>query len=442
MRRPRSETLPPGGVEALPERDLAARLAEAHGHTLWLVEPVCDEALDRVHDTLLSPLAWDLGHIAAFADLWISRASGREGLRPELFEVYDAEETPRAERGDLPYLRCAEARTYLADVHERALEGLEHADLSNPDDPLNAGGFVWEMLVEHEHQHNETMLQTLQIAPPGTLRREPEHPPVHGARHAQGEMVAVEGGPFLMGAGPEAGFSYDNERPQHEVHVPAFEIDRAPVSNGAYLEFVEEGGYSRPEWWSEEGWAWRRASGTERPGYWGADGRVRAFDRTEELRAELPVMHVSFFEAEAYARSRGKRLPTEAEWEKAATWDADAVAKRTWPWGEERPTPERATLDQRSMGPAVAGGLPGGASAYGVLGLIGDAWEWTTNELRGYPGFRAFPYREYSETHFGKGYRVLRGGSWATRSDAVRSTFRSWDLPERRQIFVGFRCAA
>ena len=442
MHRPSPETLPRGGVDALPERDLGARLEEARRRTLWLVEPVCDEDLDRVHDTLLSPLAWDLGHIAAFSDLWVARATGRDPLRPDLFEVYDAEETPRAQRGDLPYLRCAEARTHLADIHELALEGLEHADLSNPEDPLNAGGFVWEMLVEHEHQHNETMLQTLQIAPPGVLRREPEHPPAHGGGAAQGETVLVEGGPFLMGAGPEAGFSCDNERPEHQVHVPSFEIDRAPVSNGAYLEFVEEGGYSRREWWSEEGWAWRSAFGAERPGYWTPDGRVRAFDRAEALRPELPVMHVSFFEAEAYARSRGKRLPSEAEWEKTATWDPRAGAKRRWPWGEERPTPERATLDQRPMGPAAAGGLPGGASAYGVLGLVGDAWEWTTSEFRGYPGFRAFPYREYSETHFGRGHRVLRGGSWATRPDAVRSTFRSWDLPQRRQVFVGFRCAA
>jgi iron(II)-dependent oxidoreductase len=437
------ETLPRGGVDALPESDFAARLEEARRRTLWLVEPVCDEDLDRVHDTLLSPLAWDLGHIAAFEDLWVSRASGRDPLRGDLFDVYDAEETPRSQRGDLPYLLCAEARAYLAEVHERALEELDRADLSNPADPLNAGGFVWEMLIEHEHQHNETMLQTLQIAAPGVFRPDrPPSPSGPGRRPPPEGMVHVEAGSFLMGAGPEAGFAYDNERPQHARELPTFDIDRAPVSNGAYGEFVDAGGYERREWWSEEGWAWRQARGAERPGYWMADGRVRSFERTEALAEHLPVMHVSFFEAEAYARSQGKRLPTEAEWEKAATWDPATGAKRTWPWGEASPDPARATLDQTPFGPTGAGALSAGASAYGAVDLVGDCWEWTTTHFEGYPGFRSFPYREYSETHFGQGYRVLRGGSWASRPATVRSTFRSWDLPTRRQIFVGLRCAA
>jgi iron(II)-dependent oxidoreductase len=437
----RSETLPPGGVDALHEAAFAARLGEARSRTLWLVAPVCEEHLDRVHDPLLSPLAWDLGHIAAFADLWVARASGREPLRPHLFEVYDAEETPRAARGDLPYLHCAEARVYLGEIHGRTLDALERSDFTNPEDPLNAGGFVWEMLIEHEHQHNETMLQTLQIAEPGVFA--PERAPAAATDLAGAEgSVLVEGGPFRMGAGPEAGFSYDNERPQHELHLPAFELDRAPVSIGAYREFIADGGYGRREWWSEAGWAWRQGAGAERPGYWTLDGRARSFERTEPLRDELPVTHVSYFEAEAYARWRGRRLPTEAEWEKAATWDALAGEKLSWPWGEEPATPARATLDQTPFGPAPAGGLPAGASPSGVRGLIGDAWEWTSSELDGYPGFRAFPYPEYSETHFRRGSRVLRGGSWASRPATVRSTFRSWDLPERRQIFVGFRTAA
>jgi gamma-glutamyl hercynylcysteine S-oxide synthase len=329
---------------------------------------------------------------------------------------------------------------FMEQVRERALEVLEHADLSERGDRLNAGGFVWEMLVEHEHQHDETMLQTLKLAERGTYaprrRRLPRKPPFGRGP----EMVRVEAGPFPLGAGPD-GFAYDNERPQHEVELPAFEIDRAPVTAGDFLGFMADGGYARREWWCEEGWAWRKADGIQRPLYWRADGRERSFDRLEPIDPDLPVTHVSWYEADAYARSRGKRLPTEVEWEKAASWEAEAVTKRRYPWGDDPPGPAHANLDQTAFGPAPAGAFPAGASPCGVLGMIGDAWEWTASDFAGYPGFQAFPYPEYSEVFFGDGYKVLRGGSWATRPRVARNTFRNWDLPQRRQIFAGFRCA-
>ncbi len=425
----------------MPERGLRAGLIEARERTLELVDHVADADLDRVHDPVMSPLAWDLGHIAAFEDLWVSRATGHEALRPELFEVYDAEETPRAERGDLPYLRHAEAREYLSEIGARALDALAGADLDDPADTLNQGGLVWELVLRHEHQHNETMMQTLQIAAPGVFR--PDRPALNGNGGGQRgpDMIRVEGGTFPIGAGAE-GFAYDNERPRHELAVEPFEIDRTLVSNAAFLAWVRDGGYERREWWSEAGWAWRCAEGIQRPRYWNPRGLVRAFDREEEpLRPELPVMHLSWYEADAYARAHGKRLPTEAEWEMAASWDPSTGEKRRYPWGNEEPQPELATLDQLPLGPAAVDAWPDGASPLGVLGLIGDAWEWTASEFEPYPGFRAHPYPEYSEAHFGKGYRVLRGGSWATRARTIDAMFRSWDLPERRQIFVGFRCA-
>jgi iron(II)-dependent oxidoreductase len=434
-------TPPQGGAESLLEADLRRQLAETRARTLTLVAPVRDEDMDRVHDTLMSPLDWDLGHIAAFEDLWLcQRAAGLPPLRADLSEVYDATETPRVGRGDLPYLRVADARTFMDEVRERALDALAAADLSPQGDRLNAGGFVWDLLIAHERQHNETMLQTLQLAAPGVYS-----PPVAielpRAGASERGMVRVPAGPFLMGAVPD-GFAYDNERPRHEVDLPEFEIDRVPVTNGAYREFVEDGGYERREWWSEEGWAWRREAGAERPLYWTADGRERRFDAVEQLDPDVPVMHVSFHEADAYARSRGLRLPTEAEWEKAAAWGPDAQEPRTYPWGEEPPASRHANLDQLAFGPAPAGAYPAGASAYGVLGMIGDAWEWTSSDFTAYPGFRAFPYREYSEVFFGDEHRVLRGGSWATRPGVIRSSFRNWDYPQRRQIFCGFRCAA
>jgi iron(II)-dependent oxidoreductase len=421
---------------------LAGRLEEARERTLWLIAPVATEDLGRVHSTLLSPLVWDLGHIAAFEDLWLcQQAGGLDPLRGDLADVYDATLTPRAERGDLAYLEHEEALDYMVAVRRRALEVLAGADLSPDADRLTAHGFVWEMLVEHEHQHNETMLQTLSLAAPGVFVPRPRALPAPPPGLDGPDMVQVDSGPCYLGCEPE-GFAYDNEQPCHEVDVPAFELDRLAVTNGDYMDFVEEGGYRRREWWSNEGWAWREAENVELPHYWTADGEARAFDRTAPLDPRRPVMHVSWYEADAYARSRGKRLPTEAEWEKAASWDEAAGRQRCYPWGDEPPGPRHANLDQTAFGSARVGSFPAGASPYGALGMVGDAWEWTASDFTGYPGFGAFPYGEYSQIFFGSDHKVLRGGSWATRPSVARTTFRNWDYPVRRQIFSGFRCAA
>jgi gamma-glutamyl hercynylcysteine S-oxide synthase len=383
------KTGPPGGVEA--------HLEEARARTLALVEPVSEEDLDRVHHPLMSPLVWDLGHIAAFEDLWVCREAGLEPLRPDLAAVYDADETPRADRGELPYLRRPDAVDYMAAVRERTAAALPRVS-----------AFIAEMLLQHEYQHNETMLQTLQLAAHGVY--EPERP-APAPRPAARGALAVEAGPATVGDDGH-GFAYDNERPRHERDLPAFRIDQAPVTNSAYVEFIADGGYVRRELWRPEGWAFRESEGWEGPLYWTADGGVRRFDRTVDLEPELPVMHVSWFEADAFARWRGARLPTEFEWERAAGLAEDV----------------RGNVDQLDFGPGPAGPF------------IGDCWEWTASEFDGYPGFEPYPYREYSQVFFGSGMRVLRGASWATRPRVARRTFRNWDHPQRRQIFSGFRC--
>jgi len=390
------QTEPLGGVESQPG-ELESLLAEARSRTLALVEPVSEPDLDRVHDQLMSPLVWDLGHIAAFEDLWICREAGLVPLRPGLAVVYDADETPRPDRGDLPYLRPAQALDYMAAVRERTVTALSRVS-----------PFIAEMLLQHEHQHNETMLQTLQLAEPGVYAPERPEP---AARSAASGALAVAAGRAEIGDNGQ-GFAYDNERPRHEMDLPAFRIDRAPVTNAAFDEFVADGGYTRRELWQPEGWAVRDAEGWERPLYWTAEGGVRRFDRTVGREDELPVMHVSWFEADAFARWRGARLPTEFEWERAAGLAGS----------------ERGNLDQLDFGPG-----PGGP-------FIGDCWEWTASEFDGYPGFEPYPYREYSQVFFRSGMRVLRGASWATRPRVARASFRNWDHPQRRQIFSGFRC--
>jgi gamma-glutamyl hercynylcysteine S-oxide synthase len=257
-------------------------------------------------------------------------------------------------------------------------------------------------------------------------------------------MVHVPEGPFVMGTDDRVR-ALDNERPAHEVDLPGFYLDKTPVTNRAYAEFVEDGGYEQKGLWDREGWEWIEEEGICAPKHWYQKGPhswwTQRFGFDEPLNPKAPVVHVSWYEADAFARWAGKRLPTEAEWEKAASWDPDTGTKRLYPWGDAPPTPEKANLDQLAFGPAEVGAYPEGGSAYGALGMIGDVWEWTGSEFTAYPGFESFPYKEYSEVFFDDGYRVLRGGSWATRHSVARETFRNWDLPQRRQIFAGLRCA-
>jgi iron(II)-dependent oxidoreductase len=351
----------------------ASDLHAARERTLTLVAGLDDDELHRRLDPIMSPLVWDLGHIAAYEDLWlVHRLGGEPLLRPDLAAVYDAFETPRAVRHKIELLRRDEALEYMTAVRERTLEVL---DRTGPSD-------LHEMVLRHELQHTETMRQAMFLGglAGGTARELPYCDP-------EPEWVAVAGGTFEMGARDD-GFAYDNERPRHPVALGAFRISRTPVSNASYGHFVEGGGYERREWWTDEGWAWKEDHDITRPLGWDE----------AELRADAPVQHVSWFEADAFARSLGAQLPSEAQWERAAAPDQE-----------------------------------------GRLAGAGAVWEWTADEFDGYPGFRARPYREYSEVFFGRGYRVLRGGCWASSPRVATRTFRNWDLPVRRQIFSGIR---
>jgi iron(II)-dependent oxidoreductase len=409
-------------------------LEEARERTQAIVAGVSDEDLERVHSTLMSPLVWDLGHIAAFEDLWlVHRFGARPLLHEELTAVYDAFETPRAHRGDLPFLAPGEAREYLAEIRERTIEVIDERGVAD----------VHEMVLRHEHQHNETMFQTLQLARlPGYELDGLLDPPAAPTPSLTGlEMVEIPAGPCAVGAYDD-GFAYDNERPRYYTETRNYLIGRSAITNATYLTFVEGGGYERREWWSDEGWAWKEEYDITKPGRWTADGREWRLGALEQRHPHGPVVHVSWFEADAFARSQGARLPTEIEWEKAATWNQPTGEALPYPWGDEPPIPGvHANLDQLGGGPAPAAAYPAGASPSGCLGMLGDVWEWTASDFTGYPNFTAYPYREYSEVFFGPDYKVLRGGSWATRARVATPSFRNWDYPQRRQIFSGLRIA-
>ncbi len=377
---------------------LAESLAHARRRTLELLAPLSEEQLLAQVSPLMSPLVWDFAHIGHFEELWLLRElGGQPPSTAEHDDVYDAFAHERSERGELPLLRPRAARAFVADVRRRVLRLLP--DLRpDGDNPLLERSFVFGMVVQHELQHIETMAQTLQLGglPAPTLGAPP---PVT----LDGDVL-IEAGPFRFGAGDDEPWAYDNERPAHEVLLPAFRIDRALVTNGGYAAFIDAGGYRDRSVWSEEGWAWRQKESAEAPLFWQQDGdrRLRRrFGALEALRPHEPVQHVSWYEADAYARWSGKRLPTEPEWERAAV-----------------------------------------SSDAGLEHVRGAVWQWTSSPFSAYPGFRAFPYPEYSEVFFGGDYRVLRGGSWVTDPLVARPTFRNWDYRQRRQIFSGIRCAA
>ncbi len=388
----------------------------------------------------MSPLVWDLAHIGNQEEQWLLRAvGGQDALRPEIDSVYDAFEHPRAKRPTLPLLAPAEARGYVADVRNRVLDILERTELRGA--PLVDAAFAFGMIAQHEQQHDETMLITHQLRRgPATLTAPPPPDTSGGALPVE---VLVPGGPFTMGTSSEP-WALDNERPAHHRLVPPFFIDTTPVTNGAYAHFIADGGYTERRWWTAEGWAHIQEHGLSAPLFWRREGGQwlrRSFGVTEPVPPEEPVLHVSWYEADAYARWAGRRLPTEEEWEKAARHDPESSRSRRYPWGDADPTPDHANLGQRHLRPAPAGSYPQGASALGVRQLIGDVWEWTSSDFLPYPGFTVFPYPEYSQVFFGPAYKVLRGGSFAVDAVACRGTFRNWDLPIRRQIFSGFRTA-
>jgi iron(II)-dependent oxidoreductase len=414
---------------ALKER-AALELADVRERTLDLLDPLSDDQLIRQHSPLMSPLVWDLAHVGNYEELWLVReAGGLPPLNASVDDLYDAFRHPRPDRPALPLLGPVDALRYIAEVRGRAIDVVDRIAF-DPERPLLANAFVVGLVVQHEHQHDETMLATLQLmtGPGYEAARRPDEPkPAHPTRQPAPEVL-VSGGPFVMGT-DESAWAYDNERPAHPVELHPFWIDTYPVTNGQYQAFIAEGGYHRPDLWTPAGWAWRMEGGLECPQFWRPEGRQTwsrlRFGWIEDLPAAEPVQHVCWHEADAYARWAGQRLPTEAEWEKAA----------------QGSVVHEANLGGIRFGPEPVGNRPAAAATSGAQQMLGDVWEWTSSDFLPYPGFVSFPYREYSEVFFGADYKVLRGGSWATHPAAARVTFRNWDYPIRRQIFAGFRCA-
>ncbi len=426
-----------------PEEGWKARalkeLEAARARTLGMLASVPEAELLRQHSPLMSPLIWDVAHVANYEEQWLLRALGGRALTDSSFDaIYDAFRNPRSTRAELSLLPPEDAFAYAEHVRQAVRALLEKVPEDSPE-PLLRDGFVFGMVAQHEQQHAETLAATLQLMTAWEYRPAARERPRPGA--VPQHEVFIPGGSVRLGS--DGAWAYDNERPAHAVDVAPFFLDAHPVTNGDYLVFVEAGGYEQQQWWHPQGWEFIQREQLRHPLFWLPQGQHqwqrRRFGWVEPLPKDEPVQHVSWYEADAYSRWAGKRLPTEAEWEKAAV-GSDGKA-REYPWGNEAPTERHATLGGDTWGPAPVGSYPEGCSVNGVWGLLGDLWEWTASDFSGYAGFHAFPYREYSEVFFGTEYKVLRGGAWASAPVAVRNSFRNWDYPIRRQIFAGFRCA-
>lgn len=381
----------------------------------------------RVHD-FYSPIGWHFGHIGRTEEHWAcTRATGRAPLSEDLDFLYtDCPENPKDARVRVP--NKAETRAYLDSTRAAALEALTRTEFENTD-LLVRDGYAWEFALQHECQHQETICEMMALIHMAGAK--PEQARIATADGPKLEWVAFPGGRVTLGSSDP--FVYDNEREPHEVEVDPFEIMRRAVTVSQWRAFIGERGYERLDLWSDAGWEWKQSEQAARPFGWTPDLHhhigpkgVRAMDGDE------PVTGVSWFEADAFARWAGARLPTEAEWEAAC-------GPERYPWGDDEPTSDHANFGIQNWGPKPPPKL--GSSRIGVEGLAGGCWEWTASAFLPFPGFVAYPYDGYSRAHMDGRHRVCKGGSWATAGPLLRKSFRNWYVPGYRQGFLGVRLA-
>ncbi len=403
--------------------EILEALHQCRSQTLDLFADIDLEIFYRQVHPDFSPVGWHLGHIGFTEAYWIlERCAGYKPLFPQYRKLFAADGLPKAERENLPSLEIIQ--NYLDTVRSKVFHYLATA-------PLEKEERLWRWLIQHESQHNETIIFILQLHRwqknliSSSLKSQESYSIPNCS-----DMVEIPAGEFIMGN--DAIDAQDNERPAHPVYLDTYWIDRYPVTCKQYREFMLTGGYQNRQWWSEEAWQWLQANSISQPLYWSDSP---GWDNH-------PVCGVSWYEAEAYANFAGKRLPTEAEWEKAASWNVAKEQKVTYPWGEDRPNKRLYNYDSAIGQTTPVNVYSEGQSPYGCYDMLGNVWEWTASWFAGYDKFISYPYPGYSQTYFDKRHRVLKGGSWATRSWGLRTSFRNWYHPWVRQILAGFRCAA
>jgi iron(II)-dependent oxidoreductase len=421
-------------------------MQDARARTLELVMDLDAEQLIGPKLPTVNPIQWEIGHVAYFYEFFVSRALlGLSGVIGEKSDtLYDSINVPHAVRWDLPLLNREKTLKYMAATNEMLISALQNNDVSAD------AQFMAQFGVFHEDMHTEAFFwarQTLAYATPkvanaidrSSLTNLGDHP----------GYASVPGGRFSIGAPADAPFAFDNERPSYDVEIAPFQIAKAPVTNAEFANFIADKGYADDRHWSTDGLKWRNESGVAYPMFWIPDEtgnwRIRRFDQIVPLPPHEPVMHVCWYEAEAYAKWAGGRLPTEFEWEVAALGEraSDGTLssiKRRYPWGDAPAGHLKANLDGYALGPVDVAAFPHGDSSFGCRQMLGNVWEWCADTFEPYPGFKPDAYEDYSQVLFGD-TKVLRGGAWTTRSRMMHGTYRNYFEPHRCDIFAGFRLA-
>jgi iron(II)-dependent oxidoreductase len=439
---------------------LIEALREARTRTLELVADLTDAQLVGPRLPIINPLRWEIAHIAWFQEFWVLRHfGGQPPILKRADQLYDSAQVAHDTRWDLPLLERDETLVYMERVLERVINQASDASEGMTDAEGYDQEYFLNLVLLHEQMHDEAIAytrQTLSYAAPkiavvNRVRLDEQEVPSSQTSDLLAGDAEILGGKFILGNVGKQGFVFDNERLAHEVELTPFGISRTAVSNGEFKNFVEDGGYRRSEHWTAEGWQWRIGECAEYPVYWRREGSAcwlrRSFDEWVALDERLPVLHVNWHEANAYCRWANRRLPTEAEWEMAASAEPSANGsdlaehKRRYPWGDDSPTLEHANLDWRALGCVPVDALAAGDSAFGCRQMIGNVWEWTASDFQPYPGFVAGPYKEYSEPWFGN-HKVLRGGCWVTRPGLIHNCYRNFYTPDRRDVWSGFRTCA
>ena len=439
--------IPP--VQSVSTAMLEANMRDARRRTLELLEGLDDQQLLGPKLPIVNPLIWEVGHVAWFHEHFIlQRAYGAAPMSERAQANYDSIAVAHGKRWDLPLFSRKETLDYMASVHDQLLDRL-NGSMANLID-----SYLYQFTTFHEDMHDEAFVwsrHTLEYPEPSfSTAIKPGPPDDANAGRLSGD-VSVPGGEFLLGAPGDTPFVFDNEKWCHPVKIRPFRIARAPVTNAEFAEFVEAEGYTRQEFWGEAGWAWRSENDIQHPVYWQWDGTsgwiMRAFDQWQSLPPYQPIIHVNWYEASAYCRWAGRRLPTEREWEAAALGIPNRAGnvlsddKRRYPWGNEPPDVSRCNLDGRSLGCIDVAALPATDSAFGCRQMLGNVWEWCADFFTPYPGFTPDAYKEYSQTLFGH-TKVLRGGAWTTRSRMITGLYRNFFGPQRRDVLAGFRTCA
>src|SRR5512135_193058 len=456
-------------------RQLITAIREFRARLLSLVADLDDIQMIGPRLAIVNPPLWEIGHVAWFQEFWTLRhLRGAKPILAKADQLYNSTDIAHDTRWELLLPSREQTLGYMNEVLDRCIERIDGKYQLAPEEFY----FYW-LATFHEGMHAEALAytrQTLGHAPPSgaPANSQTDLDP----RTWRGD-VEIPGGRFTIGADKNDPFVFDNEKWAHEVEIEPFRIARAPVTNGEFLEFVEAGGYRDEKHWSADGWRWLQTGGspqleksfvkffnknihepvelaafTERldhPVYWRPldNGRweQRVYDKYVLLNEDKPVVHISWYEAQAYCNWAGRRLPTEAEWETAASGEPASggtslgFRRRRFPWGDDAPDGTRANLDWRAGGVVEVDAHGAGDSAFGCRQMIGNLWEWTADTFQAYPGFTVDPYKEYSKPWFGT-HKVLRGGCWATFSLLIHNRWRNFYTPDRRDVWAGFRTCA